>query len=425
MQKNEETKYKKIPVEVTNVYRRHQKAKTKIVIHSGGAGSSKSWSLAQIILFEYLLKYKNLEIIILRKTRQSLKLSLYKDFIKLLRLYEIYNEENHNKTDLIYTVPETGSYVLFAGLDQRERIKSTQWHTIWLEEANEFEKEDFTFLHTRLYRGEIQKGIIPQIWMSFNPVDCWIFELEGKKDVTFIRSNYKDNPFLNEQYIETLEGLKDEDEIYYKIYTLGERAIPTGVIYKPYVMLNVFPEYFDEVIYGLDFAFNSPTGFLEIGIKDEKECYLTEKIYQTKLNNPDRIELLKEIIPNEHRARAIYADCEDPADISEIYDAGFNIKPCVKGKGSVKDGILFCKRFKYYSNSNNVNLNKERQFYKWKVDKNGHQLDEPVKFRDHLMDAKRYAIYTHFKDSGIIADIKKAKQEIDQGVDAIAVGANW
>jgi phage terminase large subunit len=34
--------------------------------------------------------------------------------------------------------------------------------------------------------------------------------------------------------------------------------------------------------------------------------------------------------------------------------------------------------------------------YKWKTDHDGNTLDEPVKFRDHLMDAMRYAIYTKF-----------------------------
>ena len=36
------------------------------------------------------------------------------------------------------------------------------------------------------------------------------------------------------------------------------------------------------------------------------------------------------------------------------------------------------------------NLLKEIKSYKWKEDKNGHVLDEPVKFRNHLMDGMRY-----------------------------------
>jgi len=32
----------------------------------------------------------------------------------------------------------------------------------------------------------------------------------------------------------------------------------------------------------------------------------------------------------------------------------------------------------------------EKKGYKWKEDKNGNVLDEPVKFNDHAMDAERY-----------------------------------
>jgi phage terminase large subunit len=45
-----------------------------------------------------------------------------------------------------------------------------------------------------------------------------------------------------------------------------------------------------------------------------------------------------------------------------------------------------------------TNFIKEIKSYKWKVDKENKILDEPVKFNDHLMDAMRYAIYTHYKD---------------------------
>ena len=67
---------------------------------------------------------------------------------------------------------------------------------------------------------------------------------------------------------------------------------------------------------------------------------------------------------------------------------------------SVKDGIDFCKRKIFHTRAENVNLNKERQSYKWKEDKNGNILDEPVKFNNHAMDGKRYGVYTHCKGQG-------------------------
>lgn len=389
-------------IKYTRLYKKNLETKAKTIVHAGGGGSSKTYSFIQFIIFERLLKYKNLEICILRKTRASNKLSIYKDFINLLKEYDLYNEKNHNKTDLIYTIPETNSYIWFGGLDQRSRVKSTQWHDIGLEEANEFNHEDYTFLKTRLYRGEKEKGFTPRIWLLFNPEECWVFDLEGKKDVEFIYSNYKDNPFVNQDYIDTLEGLKDEDETYYKIYTLGQRAKPKNIIYKPYVVDSRFPDEFDETIYGLDFGFNNPSALLRLGCKDS-EFYLTELLYQSKLTNTELIERMKDLIPEEKRGDYIYADSAEPNRIQEIFDAGFNIKPADK---SVKDGIDFCKRKRFHTLEANVNLNKERTRYKHREDKNGNVLDEPVKFKDHLMDCKRYAMYTHFKDKGSGPSIK-------------------
>lgn len=383
-------------VQVTKVFRRIERAKAGTVINAGGSGSSKTYSHMQFFLFKRLLTMRNLEICVLRKTRQSNKQSVYKDFIKMLQEYNLYDDSCDNKTDLIYRIPSTNSYIWFGGLDQRSRIKSTQWHEIYLEEANEFSKEDYWFLQTRLYRGQMQKGFRPRIWMSFNPEDCWIFELEGKRDIDFFYSNYKDNDFANKESIERLEGLKYQDDTYYKIYAQGKRAKPKGLIYNPYIMETEFPAEFDETIYGLDFAYNQPTALLEINIKDG-EYYLRELLYETKLNNEQLIEKLKILILQENRSKYIFADDEDPSRISEIKAAGFNCHPAKKKL--VKPGIDLCKRKKFHTLADNTNLNKEASIYKWKTDKDGDLTDkvEPVKFRDHLMDAKRYAIVGYEK----------------------------
>ena len=124
---------------------------------------------------------------------------------------------------------------------------------------------------------------------------------------------------------------------------------------------------------------------------------MTEKIYQTHLTNQQLIDRLKEVIPEDCRSRNIYGDSAEPARIEEIGGAGFNIMPADK---SVNDVIDFCKRRVFHTRAENVNLNKERQSYKWKENRNGVVLDEPVKFNNHAMDAKRYGIYTHCKGQG-------------------------
>ena len=159
-------------------------------------------------------------------------------------------------------------------------------------------------------------------------------------------------------------------------------------------MDSVYPDIFEETIYGLDFGYNNPSALLEINYKDNHR-YLKELLYGTKLTNTDLIEQLKMLIPVEKRMNPIYADCAEPARIQEISESGFNVIPADK---SVKDGIDFCRSKKYHTLPENINLNKERSMYKNKQDKDGKCIDEPVAFMNHLMDCKRYADYTHNKN---------------------------
>lgn len=407
-------------VEVTNVYERNVKATAKTVVNKGGAGSSKTISLCQFFIFERLLVKKNYRLLVLRKTRVANRTSVYEDFIALLQKYGIYDETNHHKSFLTYRIPENNSFVRFTGLDDYQAIKSTGWHDIWIEEANQVTKRDYLFLRTtRLYRGEIEAGTKARVWLSFNPEQCWIKDLEKEEDTQFINSTWRDNPFVNEAYTKELMGLKDQDDSLWQIYDLGEWAELKNVIYKPYVMESTWheEEWFNEIIYGIDFGFNVQTAVLKIGEHD-KEYWLDERVYKTRMTNQDLIQQLQIEIPQVLKYRPIYADNAEPARIEEIRQAGFNIFPCVKGKmvksnTLIKDRIDYCKRQKYHTKKENVNLNNEREQYSYKEDKDGNVIDDPVKFRDHLMNAKEYAIYTHW---GIRQEIYEEEYEEERGI---------
>lgn len=386
-------------IETTEIYRKNRKSKSRYIINVGGARSSKSYSIAQLFI-EKLVTEQGKKFLVTRKTMPALRLTAYKLIVDLLKEYGIYNRCDHNKSE--HTIKINGNFMLFVSIDDPEKIKSSEWNYIWMEEANEFNWEDFIVCKTRL-SGKVAKGIPNQIFFSLNPNDelIWVNQklILGKaytNKTTVIKSSYKDNPFLDNEYIEDLEGLKAEDPNYWRIYGLGLWGMLQNLIYQPYIIETEWIKDFEEIIYGLDFGFNRPSALIEIGFKDG-EVWLTEKLYQTNLTNQQLIDRLKEIIPIDCRSRDIYADTAEPARIQEICDNNFNCKPSDK---SVKDGIDYCKRLKIHTRVENVNLNKERQSYKYKEDKNGIIFDDPVKFNDHLMDGKRYGIYTHCKDRG-------------------------
>lgn len=389
-------------VRVTPVFKRNHQAREPYVINIGGARSSKSHSIAQLLIKKFSNE-RNKKILITRKTGPALFLTAYSLVVKLLQEYGIYRDCIHNKSHNVIIHKYSGSMFVFSSIDDPEKIKSTEWNYVWLEEASEYTWDDFLIIKTRMSGATVPEEP-NQIFMSLNPTEeqGWINQkmiLSGgfAKKINLIRSTYKDNPHLSKEYVEELKSLKDQDMDAYRIYALGEYGALTNIIYRPYEIEKKMPTSFDEVIYGLDFGYNNPSALMRIVLKDN-EPHLEQKLYQTHLTNQELIETCKQVMPKDELEANLYADCAEPDRIEEFSRAGFNIYPADK---EVKTGLDFCKRFKFYSLASNSDCNKERASYKWKTDRNGNVLDEPVKFMDHCMDAKRYALYTHYKEAGV------------------------
>lgn len=370
----------------------YQSTNKRINIIYGGAGSGKSYSIAQWFLLKAAMEIDK-RFLILRKTLPSLRITAYKLFLELLRQNEIPYELN--KSELIVKI-ETNE-ILFKSLDDPEKIKSAEFNYIWIEEATEITLDDYRQLNLRLRR---KTDSINQMFLTFNPIDSqhWIKREiidKSSNDIAILKSNYLDNRFLQPEYVAQLEDLKNQDSTYYQVYALGEWGVLKNLIYSNWDVIDYWPENGDS-FYGLDFGFNNPSVLIELKLLDE-EIYLREHIYETHLTNNDLIERMKQCVFN--RNAPIYADCAEPQRIKEIYDTGrFNIKESDK---SVKDGIDMIKRHKIHIHKDSVNTIKEIQGYKWKEDKNGNMLDEPVKFADHACDAMRYGIFTHLKTQPI------------------------
>ena len=208
-------------------------------------------------------------------------------------------------------------------------------------------------------------------------------------DAVDIHSTYKDNPFLQPAYIKMIESLREQDPNHWRIYGEGEWGSLENIIYSNWITVNELPEEIDEVFYGLDFGFNAPSALVKVSMLDEVP-YEEELIYESGLTNTDLIARLKTLDIDENDP--IYCDNAEPDRIEEICRAGFNAIPADKARDP---GIDFVKSLTTMILKGSTNLIKEIRGYSWRQDKNGRVLDEPVKFNDHLMDARRYAYYTH------------------------------
>jgi len=374
---------------INPVYQNLLKNKNRYLHLYGGAGSGKSVFAAQKNIIRILTE-KQHRILLIRKVARTIRHSQFSLLKALIYSSDLDSRFKINEADLRMSNLANGNEFLSAGMDDREKLKSIYGITsVWVEEATELDYEDFSQLDLRL-RGKSRN--YKQIILTYNPVNShhWLNTKHFKNEFRF-RTTYKDNRYIDEQYIGVLNNLKEQNEEYYNIYALGEWGVLKNIIYKPFEIAVSFPAVFDETIYGLDFGYNNQTALVEVNIKDNV-FYLNELIYECGLTNSDLIKKMRTLIIK--KGNYIYCDSAEANRIEELKRAGFNVFQADK---SVKDGIDFIKTCKIFSRPENTGINKEVLSYCYKQDKDGNLFDEPIKFNDHTMDAIRYAIYTHFR----------------------------
>ena len=363
-------------IKTTNVFHKAYASKTRITCLQGGTRSSKTYSLCQLFIVKCLEETGKI-FTICRKTLPALKGTAYRDVLNILKELELYSEENHNKSELSYTL--NGNLIEFISVDQPVKIRGRKRHYLWCNEANEFNYEDWQQLILRTTE---------KIYLDYNPSDpySWIYEkVHTRDDCTFLQSTYQANPFLDEDTIAEIERLKDIDPDYWRVYGLGEIGTVQTMIFRNFQLVDDVQGRL--VGYGLDFGFtNSPSAMVAVYQRDDS-LYIKELLYEKRLTNTDLANKIKEL--GVSRQDEIICDSAEPKSITELFRSNLNVKAAKKGAG-IHLGIDIMRRYKLNITKDSLNAIKEFRGYKWATDKNGDVLNTPVKVNDHLVDAVRY-----------------------------------
>jgi len=381
----------------------------RYLIIYGSAGAGKSYSVAQKLIYRCWL-YPNNRVIAIRKYGPSLRITSFKLFCDLIA--EKHMPCNINKTDMSIHFPNGSSIqcisiVNTATGEPGERLKSlTDVTDMWIEEPTEIRQAEFEMIRLRL-RGHELKGNYRQLILTFNPIDQnhWLnqyffIQRNEREDVEIQHYTYKDNHFLDEDYVKSLEELIDVDANLHKIYTLGEWGSLENQVYTNWEqdLFGYQYEDFDATIAGVDFGWENPNAFILLGIK-ERNIFVIDELYMRGALNSEFIEKiqekLKEHIPDTrlHRQIPMYCDSAEPSKIAEMKAADLNVHPAKK---DVLDGISAVRQHKLIINPRAVQTLKEIHGYSRQKDKDGNIQELPDKRKgfDHLMDAMRYAVYT-------------------------------
>ena len=364
-----------LEINTTVTYSNQQDSPTRVTHHIGGTRSGKTYALLQWCIVQALSGKETITIV--RKTLPSAKRTVMKDFKDVMLGLGIWNENDWNTSDRIYTF-YTESVIQFISTDDAEKLRGLKSNILWLEEANEIDEDSYFQLSIRT---------TGPIILSYNPTISPYHFIRQMQDCTRYFTTYRNNPYLEKTVVKAIEELQRTNPKAWLVYGLGEYVSNEKAIFQ-FNVVDFLPDDATFIAFGLDFGYSSdPTALVSVW-KMDNELYIMEHCYEKGMVTSDIDVMLRSVVKDREE---IWADSAEPRLIDELYRLGWNIRPVIKGKDSINFGIQVMQNYTLNIPKTCQNLTNEFYSYEWSSDRFGKQLDKPVDFNNHLIDAARYA----------------------------------
>jgi PBSX family phage terminase large subunit len=382
------------------------------ICNEGGSRSSKTFDFFHFLTLFYSHNHNaGLECYIFRDTLVDCRKLTYKDFKKSLVAMNIWDESKSKQYPTPY-YELFGNHIYFGGLDSS--TEATESDIIFVNEALEIdlkEKLEGWFMRCK-------KLIV----MDWNPkyTSHWCFDLEGRPNVHFTHTTYKNNKHLDRKTKVKIEsycpwhfddlhlkegkrrphpinvGSGTADKYQWQVYGEGIRSAPEGLIFQYVNYIDSWPIDIAP-IYGLDFGFTAdPTALVKVG-QNNTDIYLELLLYQST-ETPEEIDQYCEA----KRISKILPCIADSSDryVSEkkgviqmvqgLNDLGWFVEKVSKTK-SVMYWLMEMKkkRINIVLNELSHHARKEQENYRMKTI-NGIQINQPEDKFNHFFDGSRY-----------------------------------
>lgn len=351
----------------------------------GGTSAGKTFGILPILINIATLE-PLAEISVVAESIPHLKRGAMKDFKKIMQETNRWFSDRWNGTDFKYTFAN-GSVIEFFSADSDAKLRGARRDYLYMNECNNMTFHAYTELAARTKKG---------IYLDWNPTNEFWFhtDLMNDDDVDFIIINYEDNEACPESALNFILKAKEKAKYssywanWYKVYGLGQIGNLQGAVFENWQQCDEIPKQAEFISYGLDWGFsNDPTALVAV-YRYNKELYVNEMLYDKGLTNDVIANKFHEFNINRHDI--IIADSAEPKSIQEVYNHGFNIQPASKGADSIKNSIDILQRYNINVTKNSTNLIKELRSYRWDTDKEGNQLQKPIDYLNHAIDALRY-----------------------------------
>ena len=349
----------------------------------GSSRSGKTRAAVQTLILEALVN-PSTTITIARETQVSIKNTILVDFQDEMMKLDLWEDKSYNKVDMVYRF-DNSSVVRFIGLDDKTgKLRGMKSDIVMVDEVNTIEMNSFVQLDIRCEKY-ILTAYNPEI-----PTDWWGLDYEQKDNGCVLISTWRDNAFLEQRIIDSINSLRETDMDLWLIYSESQIVPPREIVYQKPEIYDEEPQGIKYTYFGIDFGFSSdPCAAIQVKVKD-KELYVRELIYQQGLTNDDLLHIIRNEC-NLDRTHDIVADSAEPKSIEELNRGGLKVRGVSKGANSVLFGIQKVRQHKIFVHRDSHNLIQEFDNYRYKKDRSG-RVTNQTQGMDHLLDALRYVV---------------------------------
>lgn len=391
-----------INVKVNPVYVKHLNKPQFTQIFYGGASSGKSYFISQKIVLDNI---QGANWLVCRNVARTIRNSTYNEIVKAISNMGLAKYYSVNKSDMVITNNFNGKQIIFAGLDDAEKIKSVTpangvLERIFVEEATECSRNAIKQLEKRL-RG-ISK-VSKQMILAFNPIlkSHFIYKdyftgwednknIYEDKDLCILKTTYRDNMFLTSEDRRLLEN--EKDPYWRSVYVEGNWGMLGNVVFKNWRVEDISAQIpqFDNIFYGCDFGYSAdPNAIVKLHLdKKRKRIYILDEWYQCGMSDEELLRVCKTFVGNHY----VTCDSAEPKTIDYLASNGIRAVPAVKGADSILRGIRWLQGYEIIVNVVCQNFKNEIEQYHWEETKDGIPMAKPVDSENHLIDATRYAL---------------------------------
>ena len=379
----------------TVVFQAIHESKAKVIVLQGGTSSSKSVSALQEFIL-YAIYNQGKIVTVTGESIPNIRKGAYRDVEWLYATTPEFQRQvkfwNHSDRVIEF---RSGSKMEFISNMDEQSAKAGKRDRLFVDEAQGVSWPIFFQMAIRT-RDKVIVAYNPSriFWAHEKLINTTPDSNDLSAVVQTIISDHRHNVFLSDEEHKKIEGIKDRD--LWLVYARGKTGNLTGLIYTTWKQISdkEFPWKEDRKFGGIDFGYTiDPTACVDCR-RIGNTIFVHELSYKTAMTAIQIKQLYKSIGYDDEAP--IY--CEHDGDmIRQLRQFDLMTVPARKGVGSIKAGIAKVNEYDIKFTASSKNIEYERQRYMWLIDPDtGKPTNVPIDKDNHLMDAIRYAVYTHF-----------------------------